>query len=232
MLREDLPNVVKDIKRLVKERSEKTERIILMEVFRNVEEAQLAFDEYYSQAFSDVRDRIVQHFREDNWTNEQIEAIIGEPISADFFEHYLPLHERIDDEIRNSSDFDLQALISYAKDFGLDLEGIKEPYKIIVLKHGPDDVYWNEHDDSQYVFQNEERIGNNLDKYIICQDKDDLIKAWKQLKKEKCILWYGVKNGEGLIENAHGLYRSEDVKYLKVLPDYKTKTEMSEHYVK
>ena len=82
MLREDLPNVVKDIKRLVKERSEKTERIILMEVFRNVEEAQLAFDEYYSQAFSDVRDRIVQHFREDNWTNEQIEAIIGEPINS------------------------------------------------------------------------------------------------------------------------------------------------------
>lgn len=192
-----------------------------MEYFNNIEKAQAAYDEYYAQAFTDVRERIIFHFKGDNWTNEQVEAIIGEPISAEWLDHYLPLHERIDDVILTDSDFDLTTLISYAKDFGIDLSGVNVPYKMIILDDG-DYTSLDNYDKVKELLSNENDIGNILVKYIVCQNRNDLAEAWEENLSAYEGFWYGIKDDDsGIIIG--GTYDPNDIMDIAELPSYDEK---------
>ena len=132
-------------------------------------------------------------------------------------------NKELADEIReiienNPSVYTLTNLISYAKNMGIDLAGIEEPYKIIVLNDGPYGSLDNYEKVEKLLLDDKNIPEEMIDKFIVCYNKEDLIDKWKDNLKESEGAWYGVKNEDGLI--VAGSYDPNDIQDLEELPSH------------
>lgn len=202
-----------------------------MEVFSYMTEAQEAYEEYYTQAVNFVRDKIESHFCDGSYsyTNEQLETLYGktiyssEGVDNETYEEYsksdsgmLDINKALDRvNIQEALDSyeDLSALITLAKELGVDITGLDEPYKIIVLRD-TEDLYVEDWETAEELLVNENNINDNLDKIIVCQNYEDLLKAWEIYLEQYEGCWYGVKSDDyGIIVG--GAYDPNDIEVLE-----------------
>lgn len=135
--------------------------------------------------------------------------------------------EYLDDLLMTDSDFDLQTMIKFAEDFGIDLTGLEVPYKIIVF-HNNDLKNYSEVDK---MLRDETNIpACMIDKYIVCYNKEDLMQKWKDNLKESEGSWYGIKDGEGILVG--GVYDPNDIEDIEALPSYTDKPQGNHKDVK
>ena len=199
-----------------------------MEVFSFMSGAQEAYEEYYTQAVNFLRDKIEAHFEGDNWTNEHLEELYGKTLySAEgiddvtYNEYSAPDSGMIDvssalrkENIQEELDTreDITELIGLAEKMKIDFTGLNEPYKLIILRDSEDIIIedWDTADD---LLSNEAEIGDNLEKIIVCQNREDLIKAWELYLNDYEGCWYGVTSSDyGIIVG--GAYDPGDIDYI------------------
>ena len=218
-------------------------------------ERQNQFDEYYAEACSDVRHRLVDHFFEsNNWTNSQIEEITCKMLYAfdeDMFSSeemasYTLSDGSIDwekfdedtgrlpldrwtaeylDDLLCGEDFTLAVLVDYAKSFGVDLTGLEVPYKMIILADG-EYTSLDDCDEVVSLLKNEAMIPQDMYlQYVTCQNLDALKEAWEEKLEIYEGAWYLISDGDHDIVS--GTYDPNDIDILESLDSYIPKHEFT-----
>lgn len=174
------------------------------------------YDDTVYTALGAIKQKLIEHFTGDNWNNNQIEKLVGEPLTADFLEKW---DKDYLENLLDSDDYSsVEELYSFARNIcNIDLGNIKIPYKIIILD---DNEYTltDKSGDIENLFQSEENIpAEMIIKYEVCFGKAALIDRWKDLLKEYEGCLYAVKSNDGTI--LCGSYDPNDIENIEQLPD-------------
>jgi len=170
------------------------------------------FDEARNDAVSDVIERITAHFAGDKWTLDQLEAVWGKHIISfdgltdeeykrykadDYFMDIEDAFDNMEDTL-NSEDFNFDSLVKLADEFGVDLDGVKRPYKFIIFTP---DVDPDKYDFAKPVEDiDEDKIDpEDVAEYVICDGRDEMLEVWEGLYKRYEGEWYYVKDDAGIL---------------------------------
>lgn len=179
------------------------------------------FDEMYADKVSYLRGLITEHFfgEDSRQTYDQIHDLTGEPVTEEFLEKW---DSEYLDDLLLGEEFTLPTLIDYAERFGINLDGVTVPYKIIIFNP---EVVAESPEDRNALLGNrvdEESICDKISGYVVCNGRDDMLKYWNELYKQHEGNWYMVKDGERVLIG--GAMDINDLDDLEELPSYSMDT--------
>ena len=225
---------------ILQQQKERTDRRSFINNWEdNIETLKEVFDDAYYESFSEVKDRLIDHFfNTDNWTNTQVEEITGKTLyDADSITPEDIGSEDIVKYTGEDGEFNWQAFeedtgrislntwdSEYLDDMlrsssDIDLDTMLQFAKSFGIELSGVEVPYKMIIFKDEILNENEADAEQIEAYFVCHNKEDLIEKWKEQLPlyEGCP--YSIQSGD-IGFHFNGTYEQNDLKTLEALPSY------------